>query len=517
MPSTPTARPLLLALALAATLTFTVAEPAAAAPEGTMTWGVHVTLATRWLDPAETEALVTPFMVLYAIHDALVRPTAGAASGPSLAESWTVSRDGLTYDFVLRKGVKFHNGDPLTSEDAKFSFDRYKGAAAKLIKDRVKEVQTPDPHRLRIVLKDPWPDFMAFFGTTASGIGWVVPKKYVEKVGEEGFKKAPVGAGPYKVVSFNPGVDLVLEAFEGYWRKPPSIKRLVLRTITDESTRAAAVKRGEIDIAYLVTGPIAEELKRTPGLKVASPLPSMGKFWLDFPEQGNAKSPWHDQRVRLAASLAVDRKAVSDAEWLGFARPSGGIVPKAMEFALDLPPHPYDPAKAKSLLAEAGYPNGFDGGDFTPFPPYSSMGEAIANYLRAVGIRTRVKTMERAAFLTAWREKKIPGVIMALVAPAGNAATRLEPYVTRDGFYSYNLIPEAEDLYVRQSRELDRKKREAMLHQIQKLIVDRVTHAPLMESAFLWAIGPRVEESGLSLIPGHAYSAPYEELKLKKQ
>jgi peptide/nickel transport system substrate-binding protein len=515
MPSIRIARSLLVALVLAVSV-FPVAERAAAAPEGTMTWAVHVTLATRWLDPAETEALVTPFLVLYAIHDALVRPMAGTASGPSLAESWTVSRDGLAYDFALRKGVKFHNGDALTSEDVKFSFDRYKGAANKLIKDRVKEVQTPDPYRVRIVLKEPWPDFMAFFGTTASGIGWVVPKKYVEKVGEDGFKKAPVGAGPYKVVSFNPGVDLVLEAFEGYWRKAPSIKRLVLRTITDESTRAAAVKRGEVDIAYLVTGPIAEELKRTPGFKVASPLPSMGKFWLDFPDQGNPKSPWHDQRVRLAASLAVDRKAVSDAEWLGFARPSGGIVPKAMDFALDLPPHPYDPAKAKALLAEAGYPSGFDGGDFTPFPPYFSMGEALANYLRAVGIRTRMKTMERAAFLTAWREKRIPGVIMALVALAGNAATRLEPYVTRDGFYSYNLIPEAEDLYVRQSRELDRKKREAMLHQIQKLIVDRVTHAPLMESAFLWAIGPRVEEPGLSLIPGHAYSSPYEDLRLKK-
>jgi peptide/nickel transport system substrate-binding protein len=515
MPSIRIARSLLVALVLAVSV-FPVAERAAAAPEGTMTWAVHVTLATRWLDPAETEALVTPFLVLYAIHDALVRPMAGTASGPSLAESWTVSRDGLAYDFALRKGVKFHNGDALTSEDVKFSFDRYKGAANKLIKDRVKEVQTPDPYRVRIVLKEPWPDFMAFFGTTASGIGWVVPKKYVEKVGEDGFKKAPVGAGPYKVVSFNPGVDLVLEAFEGYWRKAPSIKRLVLRTITDESTRAAAVKRGEVDIAYLVTGPIAEELKRTPGFKVASPLPSMGKFWLDFPDQGNPKSPWHDQRVRLAASLAVDRKAVSDAEWLGFARPSGGIVPKAMDFALDLTPHTYDPAKAKALLAEAGYPSGFDGGDFTPFPPYFSMGEALANYLRAVGIRTRMKTMERAAFLTAWREKRIPGVIMALVALAGNAATRLEPYVTRDGFYSYNLIPEAEDLYVRQSRELDRKKREAMLHQIQKLIVDRVTHAPLMESAFLWAIGPRVEEPGLSLIPGHAYSSPYEDLRLKK-
>jgi len=136
--------------------------------------------------------------------------------------------------------------------------------------------------------------------------------------------------------------------------------------------------------------------------------------------------------------------------------------------------------------------------------------------LRAVGIRTRFRTMERATFLTAWREKKIPGVIMALVAPSGNAATRLEPFVTRDGFYSYSPLPEAEDLYARQSRELDRKKREAMLHQIQRLIHDRVTHAPLMESAFLWAIGPRVEEPGLSLIPGHAYSAPYEDVKLKR-
>src|SRR5258705_456265 len=243
-----------------------------------------------------------------------------------------------------------------------------------------------------------------------------------------------MGAGPYKLVAFNPGIELVLEAFEGYWRKPPAIKRLVLRTITDETTRAAAVKRGEVDLIYLVSGPVAEELKRTPGFKVASPLPSVGQFWLDFPEQGNSMSPWHDQRVRLAASLAVDRKAVSEAEWLGFARPSGNIVLKALEFALELPPHPYDPTRAKALLAEAGYAGGFDGGDFTPFPPYNSMGEAIANYLRAVGIRTRIKTMERAAFLTAWREKKIPGVIMALVAPSGNAATRLEPFVTPEGF-----------------------------------------------------------------------------------
>ncbi|HKW91566.1 MAG TPA: ABC transporter substrate-binding protein [Methylomirabilota bacterium] len=101
---------------------------AAAAPEGTMTWGVHITPASRWLDPAETEGIITPFMVLYALHDAVVKPMPAALNSPSLAESWTLSKDGLTYEFVLRKGVTFHNGDPVTAADDKFSFDRYKGA-----------------------------------------------------------------------------------------------------------------------------------------------------------------------------------------------------------------------------------------------------------------------------------------------------------------------------------------------------------------------------------------------------
>src|SRR6266480_4116687 len=102
-------------------------SPALAAQDGTMTWGVHVTLVSRWLDPGETEGLITPFMVLYPLHDALVKPMPGNISTPSLAESWTVSKDGITYDFVLRKNAKFHNGDPVTAEDVKFSFDRYRG------------------------------------------------------------------------------------------------------------------------------------------------------------------------------------------------------------------------------------------------------------------------------------------------------------------------------------------------------------------------------------------------------
>src|SRR6516162_5298517 len=155
--------------------------------EGTLTWGVHVTLAARWLDPQETEGVITPFMVLYALHDALVKPMPGSMNTPSLAESWSASEDALTYEFVLRQGVKFHNGDPVTAEDVKFSFERYRGASRKLLHDRV-AVETPDATHIRFKLKQPWPDFLTFY-VSATGAGWIVPKKYVQQVGEDGFKK----------------------------------------------------------------------------------------------------------------------------------------------------------------------------------------------------------------------------------------------------------------------------------------------------------------------------------------
>jgi peptide/nickel transport system substrate-binding protein len=507
-------------LAVLAVMSFLVgftlaARPApASAAEGEMRWGLHVTLAAKWLDPAETEAFNTPFMVLYAVHDALVKPMPGGLNTPSLAESWQESKDHLTFTFTIRKNARFHNGEPVTAEDVKFSFERYKGASNALLKEKVKDVQVLAPNQVRFVLKEPWGDFMTFYGTTASGAAWIVPKKYVQQVGEDGFKTAPVGAGPYKVVSFKPGVEIVMEAFDGYWRKAPSVKRLVMRSMPEETTRAAALRNGEVDIVYLLTGPTAEAIQKTAGFKVVAPLLS-GAFWLELPDQWDPKSPWHDRRVRLAASHAIDRQAVNQAETLGFSRLTGSIVPRIFQYAVAYDPPAYDPARAKKLLAEAGYPNGFDGGDFSPFPPYDSMGEAIQGYLQAVGIRTRIRSMERAAYFTAWREKKLHGVILVITATFGNAATRLEPYVTKDGIYSYGSRPEIDDLYVRQSREPDPKKREALVGQIQKTLHEQVMNIPIYELAFIWGVGPRVEVSGANLIPGFAYSAPMEDLKLK--
>jgi peptide/nickel transport system substrate-binding protein len=509
-----TARITLLALAL---LAFRGAAPAAAAPEGTMTWGVHITLASRWLDPAETEGIITPFMVLYALHDALVKPMPAGLNTPSLAESFTASKDGLTYEFVIRKGVKFHHGEPVTAADVKFSFERYRGAGAKLLKERVREVQVVDPGRVRFVLREPWPDFMTFYGTSATGAGWVVPKAYVEKVGDDGFKRAPIGAGPYRFVSFNPGVELVMEAWEGYWRKVPNVKRLVYRSMPEETTRAAALKKGEVDIAYLLTGPVAEDVRRTPGFKLVAPKESQGTFWLDMPDQWDPKSPWHDRRVRQAASHAIDRDALNQAETLGFSKPTGSLIPRPLEFSRFFEPDPFDPARARKLLAEAGYPNGFDAGDLYPWPPYFSMGEAVAAYLGNVGIRTRIRTMERAALTTAWREKKLRNLIIGITGAGGNAATRLDAYVSRNGIYTAGVMPDVEDLFQRQARETDVKKREALIHQIQQILRDRLTHVPIYELAFIWGVGPTVDEPGINLIRSFAYSGPLEDVRLKKR
>jgi peptide/nickel transport system substrate-binding protein len=485
----------------------------AAAPEGQMTWGVHISLAPTWFDPAETSGIITPFMVLYGLHDALVKPMPGSLVTPSLAESWTMSSDGLVYEFVLRKGVRFHNGDPVTADDVKFSFERYRGASSKLLKDSVEAIETPDPGRVRIRLRRPWPDFMTFYAGS-TGAAWIVPRKYVEKVGDEGFKRAPIGAGPFKFASFTPGVELVLEAFEQFWRKVPNVKRLVLRVIPDEATRLAALRRGEVDIAYAIRGALAEELQRSPGLTLK---PNVGQAtqWVYFTDQWDPKSPWHDRRVRLAANYAVDRPAINRAELLGFARIIWSIIPSSFEFYWQPPGYVHDRAKAKQLLAEAGYPNGFDAGDYSCDNVSATIGEAVVGYLRTVGIRAKLRPLERAAFNRGYAEKKHKGLIQGGSGAFGNAATRIEAFVAAGGTYVYGSYPDIDGLFQEQAVELDPKRREAILHHIQQLIHEKVVFAPIWVVAGLSGVGPRVEEPGIGVIPGYAFSAPYEDVKLK--
>jgi len=505
----------LLALALAVVAVAGSPQRAAGGgPAGQMVLAQTVTIAPRWFDPADAEAIITPYIFYYALHDALVKPMPGGAQTPCLAESWSVSADGLVYEFVLRKGVVFHNGDPVTAEDVKFSFERYRGAGAKMLKDRVAAVEAVDLQRVRVRLKSPWPDFMTFYGTPATGAGWIVPKKYVERVGDEGFKKAPVGAGPYKFVAFKPGVELVLEANEQYWRKVPSVKTVIVRSVPDESTRLAMLKRGEADVSYLFRGALAEELRRSPGLTLRPyylPVP----MWLVFTEQWDPKSPWADRRVRLAANLAIDRQSINQAETLGLSKLTASIIPQRFDFYWPAPLYAYDAARARQLLAEAGYPNGFDAGPMAAEMTFASIAEAAANYLRAVGIRVTLRPLERAALFKEYQEKRLKHVFMAQSAALGNTATRLDAFVAAAGPFAYGSYADIEGLIREQAVEVDRGKREAILHRVQQLMYEKAMFAPIFELASLGGYGPRVAESGLGLIPSMAASAPYEELRLK--
>jgi len=278
-----------------------------------------------------------------------------------------------------------------------------------------------------------------------------------------------------------------------------------------------ALKRGEVDIAYSIRGALAEELSRTPGLTLKPNYPP-GTFWLVFPEQwSDPKSPWADQRVRLAANHAIDRAAINKAETLGFSKITGSIIPTTFEFFWQPPVPAYDPTRAKRLLTEAGYPNGFDAGDYYCDASYANLGEAVVNYFKAAGIRTQMRPLERAAFIAQNRDKKLKNIIQTASGAAGNAATRLDAFVAAGGTFTYGSYPDIEGLVREQAGENDPKRREAILQRIQQMIHDRAMFAPIWELAFLNGYGQRVAESGLTLIAGHPYSAPYEDVKLKSK
>ena len=330
------------------------------------------------------------------------------------------------------------------------------------------------------------------------------------------FKKAPIGAGPYKFASFTPGLELALDAFEQYWRKTPSIKRIVFKVIPDEATRLVALKRGEVDIAYLFRGELAEELARTKGFTSKAIVLDV-PFWIYFADQWDPKSPWHDPRVRLAAALAIDHKTINQALALGHARITGSLIPDTFAYYWAPPAPTYDLAKAKELLAAAGYPNGFDAGDYYCDSSFANLAEAAVNNLRSVGIRAKLRPLERAAFFKSFAEKGLKNLIQGSSGAFGNAATRLDAFVAKGGAYVYGTYPDIDALFAEQATELDAKKRQATLHKIQQLVHERAVNAHLWQLAVIHGIGPRVGQSGLGLIAGHPYSTPYEDVTLTGQ
>lgn len=493
----------------AATVTLTSTLPAQA--DSTVSIGLPFQLSPRYFDPTEA-ANGTYFAMLYAVHDALIRLD-DRGSIPSLAESVTPNDDLTEFTYKLRPGLTFHNGDPLTSADVKFSLEHYTGTSADAFKDRITEIATPDDLTVIVRLNAPWPDYTTLSGTTASAFGWIVPKDYYESVGAEGFANAPVGLGPFKVESIDPGREVVMTRFEDYHGRQPKVDRIVMQTGTDGAQSLARVKTGELDVAYNMRGELGVAAQNMPGVTLYE-NPTYTTFFLKFLDAADPESPWSKVEVRQAVNLLLDREAISMIETNGASPAVQSIVPPKLPFAVEMPIDTPNVEEAKRLLAEAGYPDGFDGGKLVPIAPYWRMAEAVTAMLDAGGIKLEIQKMERAVFFDLLAKKELEGVCLCADGTTGNASTRLGRHVYSGGVHNYMAVPELDALYEAQLVETDEGVRAELLAELQQKVYDMAYDAPIFNLALPAAIGPRVANAAF-LVPGNAYIAPYELLELK--
>ncbi len=483
---------------------------AEAAPQGVLKQAIHWGISADWLDPASTGYTGAAQLAMYLFHDALLKPMPGGTYTPCLAESYAISPDARVYEFKLRRGVKFHNGDTLTAEDVVYSIHRYKAGLARFIQGKIERVEAVEPFLVRIRFKESFPDFLDYFLPGTTTIGWVVPKKYIEKVGDAGFKKNPVGCGPYRFVEFVPGVKLVGEAFEQFWRKVPRIKRMEFHSVSEPATRLAMVKRGEMDVATLMIDVHFQEVKRDPRLRLLIPF-SPSQRLVYIPAQWDPKSPWADARVRKAASLAVDRKTLADIHMPG-SGPLGSLGLEGDPMAVFFPPDPYDPGGARKLLAEAGYPKGVHVGKLYPANgAYMPYGEQVATYWKSVGINAEVVFLDRLAW-QAMREggkMKDGAFIDPTIAPT--IGGRLS-YLFSAG--NYGNYPDIQALWDQYRKEVSPKLRKDLIGRVQTLIHEKTMFIPLTSNNSPAAFGPKVKGNPYRVQPLIWFTAPFEDIEL---
>lgn len=511
------------ATALAAPLVRGARAAGNAAPSGSMVLAWHTNIAPRWLDPLQHDGGATPDNFLNVVHDALIKNFRDKLYDHlALADHFEFAEDAKSAMFRLREGIKFHNGAPVTPDDVKWSYENYRGAWAKVLHDNTDGIETPDGRTVRFSFKEPFLDFPRLIGAAnVCGAGWVAPAKYYQEVGQEGFVKNPIGAGPYKLVAQEPGTKLEFEAFDDYYR-PVHVKKFTILSVEDPATRVAMLERGEADIIYFIPGELVARVQANPKVMLA-PVVS-GNFWLEFPGFQDPKNPFHDKRVREAVSLAIDRDAMNQAECAGLGKVDGNWINDDVEYAIDWPKWPHDVAKAKQLMAAAGYPDGFAIDWLTPAPPYYSRGERILSQLQAIGIRGKLQTLERAVYtkrrqggMKEWRGLNI---ILTGARIGATWANWYEADFKCGGMLSADEICVG-DLDAKYGTYLASDKpeeRKALAKEIQREILENYYFVPVFRHAFMNAIGPRIKAAKWQdVFPTYkstGYAYPWEDIQL---
>jgi peptide/nickel transport system substrate-binding protein len=430
------------------------------------------------LDPCLT-GTASEGMVVENYGEFLVKKETNGDLVPGLATSWNVSPDGKTIEFTLRKGVKFHSGDPLTAKDAIFSFERVKSSTANVatqLKPIVK-MEALDDYRFRFVLKEP---DVAFIKNRCFVM--IVSKNYYDRVGEDKFTREPVGTGSYKFVRYVPGEYIDIERFEDYWGKKPTVREARIYFVPEDTTRVAKLQAGEVDLIQAVPFNLAKQLESSPNFKTVSVTTGHPNRGISFSNR-NPNKPWSDKRVRLAMAYAIDWNTMIKNLFFGIPTHWPWLAPGEIGYDPAVKPYPYDPKRAKALLAEAGYPNGFEmklyyatGGRV---PLQNETVEAIVSYLGAVGIKVKLEPQENETFATTRRGAKKPGTDYIGYTSAGMPGSA-DPTLAAglffgcDGALSAYCNPEMDKLIAEGRATMNEAKRAEIVKRIVKIMDEEV-------------------------------------------
>ena len=533
-------------LALAAVLTMTIATPAVAeAQKGTLVFAVE-TLAAQTLDPI-LEARPGNAIYQAAMYDSLVGfDVVRGGLGPGVAEKWELSQDGLTWTFRIRAGQKFHNGDPVTAHDAKFSLERQMApqslaAAAATLRKVIKSMEVPDDLTLLVHTDGPQIGLPASLSRAVAPEGAIMPKKYIETVGEEEFRKKPIGSGPWKFVRSVPGDRIEFEAVDyDHPRGKPHFKQLHILLVPEESTRVSMVRTGEAAIASI--GPETMRSAKRGGLQVISvpgTMQALYQFWGAYrPEFKD--NPIANPKVREALSLAIDRKQIIEHvmndqasvpyPFAAFAYTEYFNADKWRKWADKA--YRYDPAAAKKLLAEAGYPNGFElNFANTALPGTQFMvdvGTAVADMWTKAGIKVNIKTYEWGSFAPLQRGDQ--GQIAGMASMYRTVGRPDMPWRYNGGFGStseQHLLGDKENcpaeckefdkIYAALLAERDAEKRTELTDRMVELVANTWIAVPIIEGMGYYAVNAK-QVGQFAAIPGrHELGDVFERIPLPEE
>ncbi|GAA4725325.1 ABC transporter substrate-binding protein [Brevibacillus fulvus] len=460
------------------------------------------------LDPQKVPA-ASSARIYGLVYDTLTKMDENMKIIPDLADSWQVAEDGKSITFKLHQGVKFHNGREMTAEDVKYSFERIlnpdTGSVAKSYFTSIDSIETPDPST--VVFKLKYPDASILANTTSS-FAAIVPKEVAD------LNTEAVGTGPYKLDKMESGQYVILKKNPDYFQKDlPKVDTIKFQIMKDEAERMAAIRAGKVDVAQ-VSADTAKILEKSKNVTIKS-YQSSEYSYLGI---NVAKKPFDDVRVRQAISYAVDRNQIVQTVWKGEAVMSGPVSPAQTAWAVDpatFPSHKLDVAKAKQLLAEAGYPNGFDTVIETAstYPDMIESAQVLQQQLKAIGINAEIKQLEWANYIETWKSKDMTMLV-------GRNTSGIDPdrslryFFATDGtanVWNYSS-KQLDDLVQKALQTTDEAARKQLYEQAQQLVVDEAPNLFLASPKNFYAVSERVEGFTPS-IAGEPYALVNTSLK----